>query len=102
MQPETFHQGDKTSEEEPVLVRGRNSKVTIYSSRRNFQVILLKDSFWCILTFIGQSLLKRKYNIHHCQVVRIWQNITRSAASKRLNEKQQKLDEFLNFEVKNK
>ena len=81
-------------------MRGRNSKVTIYIAAGE----TFKSFCWGIVFGVfwpsSGSVCSRENIIDCCQVVRIWQNITRSAASKRLNEKQQRLDEFLNFEVK--
>lgn len=46
----------------------------------------------------SEGKLVRGDRTRNSQVARIWQNITRSTANKRLKEKRQKLEEFLNFE----
>jgi len=43
--------------------------------------------------------LARGDRARHSRVAKLWQNITRSTANKRLEEKRQKLEEFLNFEI---
>ena len=75
-QPETSNQGDKSTKDKPKgLSRGRNSRV-----RPN----LIPSLF---------------YNFLPPQVVRLWQTITWKSANKQPDPKQQKLEEFLKFEV---